>query len=115
MKKLNLHIATFLLIFSVSIFAQEEKSENKENTEKKTETVEAKNVEEPKLELEGFVDKNLNGIDDRIENKAEGMGKQKRKRAGKHFQDEDGDGINDNRCKGLGLGKGKGKKAGKKK
>lgn len=114
MKTLNLHIAIFFLIFSVSIFAQEKNTETSEKEKTEKNSVKQSNEDDQKT-LEEFIDNNQNGIDDRIENRKVGEGKQKRKRAGKHFRDEDGDGINDNRCKGLGLGKGKGKKAGKKK
>lgn len=120
MKKLIYHIAIISLLFSMSLFSQEVKTnsnEEKQTTEKSAESKET-STESSKEEVQTLIDKNLNGIDDRIENsKNEGVegNLQTRKRSREHFKDEDGDGINDNRCKGLGLGKGMGKKAGKRK
>ncbi len=62
---------------------------------------------EKRMELEGFIDENGDGIDDRMEHgKMEHKGEHGREhnRMRDHFIDMDGDGINDNRCDGMGIG-----------
>ena len=54
--------------------------------------------------LEGFVDLNANGIDDRIENAGKGKGKGK-KQPKDRFVDMDGDGICDGKESAIGLKK----------
>lgn len=53
-------------------------------------------------ELEGFVDKNANGIDDRLEIGSKGQGPRGRDK----FIDKDGDGICDERATGMGFRRG---------
>ena len=53
-------------------------------------------------ELKGFVDKNANGIDDRLEISAKGKGPKGKDK----FIDKDGDGICDERATGMGFRRG---------
>jgi hypothetical protein len=77
-----------------------QKKEMKESDEQKSEK-----EEKQKQELEGFVDLNANGIDDRLET-GKSQGKGKGKGAGKdRFIDLDGDGICDGQESAIGLRK----------
>ncbi|UCE05759.1 MAG: hypothetical protein JSW07_19545 [bacterium] len=64
--------------------------------------IDSTNVFSPEKQLKGFIDKNANGIDDRIENK---MGKGKQKGKKDKFIDQNGDGICDGRESAFGIKK----------
>lgn len=89
------------MTLTVGVAQKDTTSSSKVNQKTETKTVQKKN----NSELKGFVDKNGDGIDDRIENNEKGQrkGLHKRKRKRDLFIDKDGDGINDNRCNGFGL------------
>jgi uncharacterized protein HemX len=117
----------FLLIFSILIllgtntaFTQEKdssqvkkeegKQESKEPAEKQKEQ-KVKSAEDNKKspglsqkELQGFIDQNANGIDDRLEAEQTGKGKGKGQPRDR-FVDVDGDGICDGKESAIGLRK----------
>ena len=64
--------------------------------------IDSTNVMSTEKKLKGFIDKNANGIDDRIENK---MGKGKKKGKKDKFIDRNGDGICDGRESAFGIKK----------
>ena len=115
MKILNILLLIIFLGGSL-VLAQSSDS----TSEKKPEKAETKNGQEtskkqngnqedkdPKMtpeKLEGFVDLNANGIDDRIENAGKGKGKGK-KQPKDRFVDMDGDGICDGKESAIGLKK----------
>ena len=90
-----------LLIASGSAFAQQADSAATGRTPAKqgTQAMQKKQQRNQVQELKGFVDKNANGIDDRLEigsKTPRGKGKDK-------FIDKDGDGICDERATGMGF------------
>jgi len=64
--------------------------------------IDSTNVGPAAKQLKGFIDKNANGIDDRIENK---MGKGKQQGKKDQFIDRNGDGICDGRESAFGIKK----------
>lgn len=119
-----LTIVSLCLIFSTSlILAQDKDSTDVTKKEEKTQKTEQQTDQQQKKDkketgktagesqkipgsaekkLEGFVDVNANGIDDRLETSAKGKGKgQPRDR----FVDADGDGICDGKESAIGLRK----------
>lgn len=97
----------FLFIFIVAAqwsFAQQSDSTGIKTSGKQT--VQKKSVD-PKVKkmqqkLKGFIDKNSNGIDDRLENRSI-KGQKKRGKYKDRFIDLDGDGICDGRESAIGL------------
>jgi hypothetical protein len=110
MKNKTILWAIFSLFFLVNLsIAQEQKEQNKKQKQTK-QKVEVKIPEKDKSKtipanfdsLKGFVDKNTNGIDDRLEFP---KGKQGRNRKRDKFIDLNGDGICDGRESALGIKK----------
>jgi hypothetical protein len=106
MKHLILIFIVWLLFHSVSISQSSDSTgKNEQNQEqiKKTEQKGSEAVQKEKS-LEGFIDANGNGIDDRLEEK--GNGKRKGQQQSKdRFIDTDGDGICDGKESAIGLKK----------
>ena len=115
MKLLNILLVIFFMglggIFAQSNDSTSEKKQNKEKVaaeqsadKKQQEDQEKKDSQQKPEKLEGFVDLNANGIDDRIENA--GKGKVTGKKQPKdRFVDMDGDGICDGKESAIGLKK----------
>ena len=102
-----------LLAFSVVSFSQEKKLEKKKtkptvvkiDTTANTKSLLKNHIsKKKKSNLKGFIDKNANGIDDRLETK-KGMGKGKLMGRRDVFIDKNGDGICDGRESAIGLKK----------
>jgi hypothetical protein len=115
MRLLNVLLVIFLMgvggIFAQSNDSTSEKKQNKEkvaaeqSTDKKKQEDQQKKEPQPQPEkLEGFVDLNANGIDDRIENAGKDKAKGK-KQPKDRFVDMDGDGICDGKESAIGLKK----------
>jgi hypothetical protein len=95
-------------------FSQEKEQEPTPAAQKKSggDKQSAKQATKPdqsvQKKLQGFIDKDGDGIDDRTIKTDEPVQSQEqnriRERKRDHFIDTDGDGINDNRCNGLGFG-----------
>lgn len=110
-----------LLVFSTASFTQTKQPEKKATkpVTEKTDTTANKKLEKKnqaakdKITLKGFVDKNGDGIDDRLTGgKGKGKGKQLRNRD--IFIDKNGDGICDGRESAIGLKKTRRHRGGKK-
>ncbi len=111
MKRINLKILFFILILPGFLLAQQPDSLQKAKTPVRVDSLKkvTKNLDKSKksakdkdVKLEGFVDKNANGIDDRLEQTGKhGMKKKK----SDIFIDKDGDGICDGRESAIGLKK----------
>jgi flagellar biosynthesis component FlhA len=114
MKHLWFVFLTLLLFCSVSISqtsdttkkadqSQEQIKNSEQKETQKQDREEAESVQQ-KIPLEGFIDANANGIDDRLEQK--GNGKRKGQQQAKdRFIDTDGDGICDGKESAIGLKK----------
>lgn len=111
MRKVNLKILFFVLILPGFLLAQQPDTLQKakapvrvDSTKKVTKNLDRgkKSAKDKDVKLKGFVDKNANGIDDRLEQTGKhGMKKKKTD----FFIDKDGDGICDGRESAIGLKK----------
>lgn len=95
---------------SAKVDKQEVKKENKEKSEQqkvqqvKSAEADKESPEQPQKELQGFIDQNANGIDDRLEANQASKGKGKGQPRDR-FVDADGDGICDGKESAIGLRK----------
>jgi len=108
LKSLVLYALLSLFIVNIGL------GQNQDSTKMKSKTIIGKidstallnidstNVSPAAKELKGFIDKNANGIDDRVENK---MGKGKQQGKKDQFIDRNGDGICDGRESAFGIKK----------
>lgn len=109
LKSLLLYSLLSLFIVNTGLGQQEDSTRIKSKTTpgKMDSTAMINKIDSTKVgaaakELKGFIDKNANGIDDRIENK---MGKGRQQGKKDQFIDQNGDGICDGRESAFGIKK----------